>query len=110
MCSTCRPCPHLDGPLGEVDVADPQPAQLDAPQAEPLGQDERDLVEQRVPAGLGELAEQGSLLHGEAAPARLGAGGLAEPRRDVVGHVALLDQVAPQVPEGGDGVLLGRPA
>ena len=85
-------------------------AQLDAAQPEALGQREGELVEQRVAAGAGEQPQQGRLLGREAAPAGFGPGRLAKPQGDVVGGVALLDEVGPQVPEGADRVLLGGAA
>ncbi|HMJ79392.1 MAG TPA: hypothetical protein VK507_25630 [Iamia sp.] len=51
--------PHTsDGALVEVQVVDPHAAQLDAAQAEALGQRRGQAVEQRVPAGGDELAQQ----------------------------------------------------
>ena len=63
----------LDGASIEVDVADPEAAELDPTQAEPFGQRQRQLVEQRVASGSGELAEKRRLLSGVGAAARLGA-------------------------------------
>ena len=65
--------PHLDSSSIEVDVANPQPSELDPAEAETFGQSQRQLVEQRVTSGSRELAEQRRLLDGVGATARLGS-------------------------------------
>jgi hypothetical protein len=100
--------PHLDGAPLEIEVAEPQAGQLDAAQPEALGDRDGHLVEQWVAASASELAQHGGLLDRDGAPVRLGARRLAQPQGHVGRGVALLDQVAPQVPERADGVLLRR--
>jgi hypothetical protein len=102
--------PHFDGALVEIQVVDPHATQLDATQAEPLGQRQGQAVEQRVPAGGGQLAQQGGLFDGEAAAPGLGPSRLPQAHGDVGRGVALLHEVAPQMAVGGHGVLLGRSA
>lgn len=98
--------PDFDGGPLEVEVAEPQTAELDAAQAEPFRDRDRHLVQQGVASLAGEFPQQRGLLDGDRAPVRIGPAWLAQPHRHVGRGVALLDQVAPQVPERTDRVLL----
>jgi hypothetical protein len=69
--------PDLNRASVEVDIADPQPAQLDPPQTEPLRQYQRQLIEQGISTRPDEQAEQRCFLDGTAPTARLGAYRLA---------------------------------